>query len=167
MHNRKLGIILACVVLLILIADLVITVDIFANLDVAIFANMEECKAISQGVGHNGDFSAYKDVASDKAIRELKYTDCYAGKYTCDNYDFEIFAYTFETTEDARAYFKNVTGKKSNEMDANYSVSAGIFLSRARIVVFQENRAYIVYTAKADIREVSEFLSSIFTRSLT
>ena len=144
----------------------VLMANVLLNLDVAIFANMEECKAISQSVGSNGGFSVYEDVASDKAIRTLKYTECYAGKYTCDNYDFEIFAYTFETTEDARAYFKNATGKKSKDMDANYSISTGLF-SRVRIVVFDENRAYVVYTAKEDVTEVNAFLCDIFTKKLT
>lgn len=163
MKTTKLGVILACCFLLALMIALLVTALYHGDPVITVFADLEECKTLSKQT--DAVFSAYEDVKLDKAVKDIRYSAFYAGEYSCDQYDFEIFAYTFESTEDARVYFKNTTGKKSEGMYSNFSVSSGFFTSR--VVVFEENRAYSVSTKTANLKQVCEFLAGVFSREIT
>ena len=157
---KKTSIVLISVLLLCLIAWFVVVSIMVAGASVYMFADMEECKSIASA---DGSFSEYADASSDKNIKGLNYTDFFAGKYDSGDFRFEIFAYEFDSVDSARTYFKKVTGKNSRDMETNFSLSSGIFSSRARMVVFNNNLAYIVYIPTMDVKDAAEFLSEVFS----
>ena len=155
---KKTAVVLISVLLLCLIVVLVVGAIMVTDVSVYMFADMEECKSIASA---DESFSKYTDASSDKNIKALTYTDFFAGKYDSGDFEFEIFAYAFDSVDSARAYFKEVTGKNSRDLENNFSVSGG--LTRGRIVVFHNNLAYTVYVPTMDIKDVAEFLSEAFS----
>ena len=133
--------------------------NMFKHLDTPIpmFANIEECSALDA----DGKFTPYSDVSNDSHIQNLPYTAFFAGQYKDDAVKFEIFAYEFPDTESARAYFQNITGKASENMTHNYSLSDGMF--GGRLAVFQDHRAYIVSCSYNMIWEIVAVLEEIFS----
>ena len=157
---KKTSIVLISVLLLCLIAWFVVVGIMVFGVSAYIFSDMEECKSIASA---DGSFSEYADASSDKNNKGLTYTDFFAGKYDSGDFKFEIFAYEFDSVDSARAYFKEVTGKNSRDRESNFTLSSGLLSSRACMVVFNNNLAYIVYMPTMDIKDATDFLSEVFS----
>ena len=155
---KKTTIVFVCAVVLLLIAVSTALMIVHTNVSVCIFADLEECESIASA---DGSFSEYTEVSSDKHVKTLTYTDFFAGKYKCDGFKFEIFAYEFDSIDSARAYFEEVTGKNSDGLDTNFSLSSGLLNSH--LVVFDSNRAYMLYAPTMDMSDVAQFLSGVFS----
>ena len=154
---KKTTIVFVCAIVLLLIAVSTALMIVHTNVSVCIFADLEECESIASA---DGSFSEYTEVSSDKHVK-VRLTDFFAGKYKCDGFKFEIFAYEFDSIDSARAYFEEVTGKNSDGLDTNFSLSSGLLNSY--LVVFDSNRAYMLYAPTMDISDVAQFLSGVFS----
>ena len=120
---KKHSIVFACAFVALLVVGLVALTTVQMKANVYIFADMKECESI---LSAGGSFSEYADVSSDENVRELTYTDFFAGEYNCDDFEFKIFAYEFDRVDSARAYFDEITGKNSDGLDANFMLSSGL-----------------------------------------
>ena len=111
--------------------------------DIYIFADMSECEAFRAMCDKNGTFTEYIDMPADENLGDLSYVTCFAGTYLCDDYSFEFFAYEFEEGEMAKQYFRNCTGKNTNALSENFSLSLGLL--RTRLAVVKDAKAYVVF----------------------
>jgi len=155
---KRSSIIFVSVLALCLIVALVVIAIMHTGVSIYMFADMEECKTIASA---DDSFSKYTDSSSDKNVSGLTYTDFFAGKYDAGDFQFEIFAYEFDSVDSARAYFDKVTGKNSDGLISNYSSSSGVMSSH--IVVFEGKLAYALYLPTSDVVDVAEFLSNVFS----
>lgn len=155
---KKVSVALICVFVCLLVVAFVALLVVHADVSITMFADLDECAFIASA---DGNFSEYSDVLSDENVRGLTYTDFFAGVYDCDTFEFEIFAYEFDSVDSARAYFDEVTGKNSDGLDANFTLSSGLLTSS--LVVFDSNRAYVVYAPAMDVSDVAQFLSGVFS----
>lgn len=159
----KKQIVVVCVVAIILIG-LCIMIPAFqahSNISIYIFEDISECNALVSSNEDGGNFTRYQDAEQDENLENLQYVQSFAGKYTCDRYTFEIFAYAFADSASARTYFENITGKNSYTLEENFSISSG--LTASKIIVFKGNMAYAVYCPSSDLADVSNVLADLFT----
>lgn len=131
------------------------------NADVYMFKSIEECWKIETQAEENSVFNRYLDTSRDNYLSGLSYNSFFSGKYSCEQYEFEIFAYEFNDTMSAIEYFKKITGKDSIQKSTNFSLSSGI--AQSRIIAISETNAYIVYCPTKDFTDVCKMLEKIFT----
>lgn len=162
MKKKQISILIACLVpVLLLLVFGIIGMSHHLDASIHIFANLNECALIATAQNEDGSFSKYTDTVSDKDASGLAYTDFFAGEYTCGTYEFEIFAYQFDNEDSAQEYFERATGKNSEGVDSNFSLSSGLI--KTRLVVFDKNRAYTVRMPTGDVDDVTQFLAAIFS----
>lgn len=132
--------------------------------DFYIFENISECQGIQNSTLSGAKFEHY-EIEKDKKLKGLTYTERFCGKFSCDEFEFEIFAYEFENAESAKKYFDNVTGTADNiESYTSFYGNFGMF--SVDIMVFDFEKAYRVNLSKSDIEEVFQFLSTVFSKKI-
>lgn len=131
------------------------------NAEVFIFSNIDECKAIENRSGETVSFTKFQDATQDDCLQGLSYISFYAGKYSSDQLKFELFAYEFDDVASSRSYFENITGKDTEQMEQNFSISSGMIT--ARIVAYSNNHAYAVYCPTNNLPNVMQILEELFT----
>lgn len=131
------------------------------NADVFIFSNIDECKTIENRSVGTGSFTNYQDSTQDDCLQGLSYISFYAGKYSSNQLKFELFAYEFDDVTSSRRYFENITGKNTERMEQNFSISSGMIT--ARIVAYSNNHAYAVYCPTNNLPDVMQILEEVFT----
>lgn len=124
-----------------------------------IFSDISECEGITEHKHDDAEITIY-EAPDDKYLKDLEYVKFFACDYSSSELEFEIFAYEFDSSEDAKEYFKNVTGK-SNQPDKSFSTSKGMF--RFRVVAIDDSRAYVAISPKKYDREVLSFLKEVFS----
>ncbi len=130
------------------------------NTSIYIFSDISECNALEAPSVADVYFTKYQNTTQDNNLNGLQYTEFFAGKYFCEQYTFEIFAYEFADPLAAKTYFENATGKNANELDANFSMASGATTSH--IVVFNGNMAYAVYCPSNSLFDVATVLEDHF-----
>ena len=130
------------------------------NRQVYIFADISECQAIVQRA-NDGEFSRYDTPSADKNVDGLAYTAFFAGAYSGDSCNFEIYAYEFVDSSTAEIYFQRSANKDTAGVNPNFS--GGSNLVDADIVVLHGCTAYAVYMPSACENEVYQFLAGIFS----
>lgn len=148
-------------VILMLLFALFLFTSSFSPKKIYIFEDMAECEAFRTMSDNNGTFTEYTDRITDDNLSNLSYVSCLSGKYLCDKYNFEIFAYEFENEESARAYFKNCTGKNTNDLRQNFSLSSGLF--RSHLAVLKGTKAYVVSCPTKYVQDVLQVLEKCFS----
>lgn len=128
--------------------------------DYYIFSDINECLNLKND-NSKIEMSKYDSPQNDQHLGNLKYNDFCAAKYKSKELEFEIFAYEFNSVNDAKAYFKNGTGKES-ENNYNFTASTGLF-GPSEIIVFKNEKAYTVYVAKKYLNKTKEILKKNFT----
>lgn len=129
-----------------------------------IFADMTECEAFRVMSDKNGTFTEYTNMLTDDNLGDLSYVSCFAGTYLCDDYSFEFFAYEFEEGEMAKKYFNNCTGKNTNALSENFSLSLGLL--RTHLAVVKDAKAYVVFCPTKDTQDVLLVLEEFFSEIL-
>ena len=166
MNKRRIVTIMVCVLVIVLIGLCVLipVFQLYKNVSIYIFEDISECEAIESLNAEGGHFTKYQDTKKDDKLDNLQYAEFFAGKYFCDQYTFEIFAYVFDDSALAKTYFENATGKKSDTLDTNFSMVSG--LTTSHIVVFKENKVYAVYCSNDDLADVTAVLADSFTTKI-
>ena len=77
---------------------------------------------------------------SDKYLKNIIPVEHYTNKLLYENNTYTVYAYVFNSTDDAITYFKNCTGKNTDS-NQNYSMSTNILFSSSYIVLYN-NCAY-------------------------
>lgn len=97
-----------------------------------IFENISQCENIAEIFGTKEKFVRYQNASKDEHLFGLKYKDFYAGKYESILCGYEIFAYEFENTDDARKYFNTSSNTTwgNEEYPSAFAVRVSIWSSR-------------------------------------
>ena len=162
MNRKQMVTLVGCILAVLLIGLSIVmpTLRLHVNTDIYIFEDISECEALASLKTEGGNFTKYQDTKLDGNLNNLQYSKFFAGKYSCAQYNFEIFAYAFDDSASAKTYFKNATGKDSTALDANFSIVSGIMTSH--IIVLKGNTAYAVYCPSTDLADVSMILADCF-----
>lgn len=164
MVNRRKMILSVCIIAALIIVGVIGVIymmQMHLDTDIYIFADLSECQLLESLNNKDEKFIKYQDAALDDHIRDLKYTSFFGGEYSCDLYEFEIFAYEFSDAASAQSYFENATGKNSDDVDPNFSLVSGFMSSH--IIAFNENKAYSIYFPTSAFSEISQLLAEHFT----
>ena len=135
-----------------------------AEIDVDIFANIQECQTIENLITSNADVQIYESSIQDEYLNGLEYQEFYGCKYISNDFSFELFAYEFLSDDIAMTYFANVTGKV-NDPNPTFSTNSGIKIYRQ--IAVDGNKAYTVYCEKRDKNSVVDFLNRCFSVDVT
>lgn len=163
MSKNQIIALLICV-LVVVLAGFAIVSPIFQghwDAKICIFADMAECESLEDLSVGEGRFTRYHNTALDDKLNGLQYTSFFSGSYSCDQFEFEIFAYKFVNANSAKTYFENVTGKNSDSRESNFSLVSGAV--RSHIAVFSGDSAYAAYFPTSALTNVLEILSKQFT----
>ena len=126
-----------------------------------IFDNIEECSAIENSELSGAKFEHYNSLKKDKELNNAVPLHSFCGKFSCDDFEFEIYAYEFADGEAAFNYFKNIPGDRVSYKTTDFYFQQN-FDSCVLAVVNFESVYKILYDA--DNRDqVHEFLSEIFS----
>ncbi|MBQ8163397.1 MAG: hypothetical protein IJZ93_03400 [Clostridia bacterium] len=155
---KKVSIIIACI----LIFNLFSCSKMFSD-EIYIFSDISECANLEINKASDVTVQEYTSTDSDKKLNELKYDAFYAAKYESSEIEFEIYAYEFESSETAKKYFENVTGRKS-ELDSNFLASGG--MNSFEFIVIDHQNAYVVYGHSGEQQKVYSILADAFSKKL-
>lgn len=133
------------------------------EIDVNMFADMDECLSIESIKGDGADVEIFDPAEKDKNLKKLEVEESFGCKYSSDDFTFRIYAYVFSDSDSAMIYFENETGK---DRDPNPTFSDNSGMSKYRRIAVNENKAYIVWCSNSDNEEVIEFLNSWFSVEL-
>lgn len=129
-------------------------------MDAYVFKEIGECEALETSDRKDAKFEKYETPSEDKKLKKLEYETFFGGKYSCDEFSFEIFAYEFKDSDTAKKYYENVTGGISG-FDANFSKIAR--MSSFIMVVLNNEFSYTIYTSPHNAGAVQDFISEIFS----
>lgn len=145
--------------------------DSVKDVSYTIFADIAECEVLKNSTLEGARFEEYDASEKDRYLKKLDYNACFAGKFTCDEFAFEIYAYEFTDADGAKQYFENATGKNQSSDDkSSFSLvqGIGIPLFNTTVNVYNGKNAYRIYTDSwEDWRSIKTFLSEIFTEPLS
>lgn len=133
------------------------------NDNVCIFSEISQLEQIEESFLKYGDVERYQSSDKDKYLKKLSYNNFYAAEYQCEDFEFEIYAYEFESITVAENYYENVVGN-TPPINPEYS-SSGNFINKSLLVIDGSN----VYLAKYPYKyrqEVESFLASNFEKLL-
>ena len=123
--------------------------------EVYMFENIDELENMEASFKKYGQVQKFSD-SYDECLQGLKYKKQYVAKYECDDFEFDIYAYEFETEEQAREYYINFA---EDDLDINlwnlYFNSKGTVTS---MTINGVNIYRIVYQ-KNDEKAINTFLS--------
>ena len=77
------------------------------------FEDIGECEALKNSTLEGARFEEYDASEKDRYLKKLNYSACFAGRFTCDEFAFEIYAYEFADA-DGDWYEKYVAYAKEN-----------------------------------------------------
>ena len=108
-------------------------------------------------------FESYSPKETDKNIKDLLFEESFCGKFSCDDFEFVIFAYEFADSESAKQYYINNTGK-INDPSTSFSESWGVTFGE--IIVIDLERVYRIEAKTKYREEVCSFLNEIFSKEI-
>ena len=159
--NKRRNIIVVIITVLIVISPMIYIASKTTGLtSFTIFADISECEEVFQKDIENANFEKYNTPHSDEYIKKLEYESFFAGKYSSDEFEFEIFAYEFKNSDLAKAYYKNYSG--------DHAPKNSLFGSRTSVfsyelIVVDYERAYTIYASTNDSKKVELFIHDAFS----
>lgn len=130
------------------------------TIHVKIFSEISECENIDALKSESAIIEIYDTTKKDYSLHDLVASDFYGCNYEDSDLQFELFAYVFFSEEEAKKYFANVTGKKS-DLDINFSDSIGADYYR-RVVIYGKS-AYWVKSKKEYSDKINDFINQCFS----
>lgn len=161
--NKKRIFIVVIVTHISIFAVLIFKMIFTPGFDFFIFSDISECDALSS-VSENAVVTEYDSPSQDKNLKGLQYLDFFAAEYDSTEIEFEIYAYTFESSDISRKYFEQVTGKDYGYTTNYYSTGS---FRRFRTVVIDNENAYFVNISNGTMQELAAILEDVFSVRLT
>ena len=107
-----------------------------------------------------GEIEKYNDTSRDENLEGLQYVAHYAAYYKCEEFEFEIFAYEFESSDVSREYHKNV----SIETDKDVSMHKTVGITKTKLVLIDNTMAYSAFYSNVDAEQVEYYLYTAFSK---
>ena len=123
--------------------------------EVYMFESIDELENMEASFEKYGQVQKFSD-SYDECLQGLKYEKQYVAKYECNDYEFDIYAYEFETDEQAREYYINYDGDNLSRNIWNL-----YFNSRGTVTSMTINGAniYRIVYQEDDEKEINSLLS--------
>lgn len=131
--------------------------------DYYIFSDISECENIIQKKSEDATIEKYDMPDKDKNLKDLQYSAFFAAKYSSSELTFEIFAYEFQSEEEAQQYFER-TARVNSDRTTNF-LEWGNLRSNHIVVVDQKN-AYLVNATRKDAEKLKTFLGEVFSKQI-
>lgn len=166
--RKTVPILIASVVFMVLaFALLLIFKRDLSDYEFYIFESIEECDAIEKITENEADFEKYQNSDKDKNLKDLDYKKFFGGHFESSELEFELFAYEFYDAVTSAKYYSNATETEYEQFILGEpSINTSQVLNKARIVVIDEERVYVVYTSSADFDETIDFLGGVFQKRI-
>lgn len=142
-------------ILIIIVSFVFMCIENSKAQSIYIFNDISECKSL--------DNIKIKDGINDRYIESISYNKSYVGSFKYKSYDFELFAYEFESSEGSKEYFENCTDI-STKSESNYKFSSGSSYKTTGVVINGKN-AYYVSCSAFEFDDVMNYLSTVFSFS--
>ncbi|MBO5913040.1 MAG: hypothetical protein J6Q76_06190 [Clostridia bacterium] len=158
MFNKKIGIIAVAIFVVMLVFSMIsVFMETSKIDDYPMFSDIEECYSLEN----------YKldDTPKDKYVKGLDYKASFVATVKTDDFEFEIFAYEFETLADAKNYYKEFKELKS-EIKSDYGASFSAGHSAGDGIVFNGQNLYRISCSSKELDDVVEYLLTVFTLKL-
>ena len=133
------------------------------SVEYSIFESISECDALKSSTLPNAKFENLDPNETDDNISGLIIKDSFCGNFSCDEFEFIIFAYEFIDSESAKQYYINNTGKK-NDPSTSFSESRGPF--SGELIVLDLERVYRIKMKTKYRDEVCNFLNETFSKKI-
>ena len=127
--NKFIIIIISVLVVLFLILSSFVT--IFYQHEIFFFDDLDSFSELNEYVVDD------LNEKNDKYLKDIEFDNSYLKKISYNKKEYYVYAYVFYDIEDAKQYFKNATGKTSNEK-WNFSSSSNIIFA-SNYISFYEN----------------------------
>ena len=151
MFNKKGGIIAVAIFLVLLIISIIsMFTEVTKIKNHAMFNDINECYSLE----------GYTIIENpkDKYVDGLDYEESFVATVKNKDCKFKIFAYEFNTSDDAWNYYAKDSKKKR---EYGYFFSTGH--STAEYIVFNGKNLYRISCSSTKIDDVSNYLSTVFT----
>ena len=125
-----------------------------------IFSNISEFEMIESEFSKKGEIQRYNDTSRDENLEGLQYVAHYAAYYKCEEFEFEIFAYEFESSDVSREYHKNV----SIETDKDVSMHKTVGITQTKLVLIDNTMAYSAFYSNVDAEQVEYYFYTAFSK---
>ncbi len=125
-----------------------------------IFSNISEFEMIESEFLKKGEIQKYNDTSRDENLEGLQYVAHYAAYYKCEEFEFEIFAYEFESSDVSREYHKNV----SIETDKDVSMHKTVGITKTKLVLIDNTMAYSAFYSNVDAEQVEYYFYTAFSK---
>ena len=125
-----------------------------------IFSNISEFEMIESEFSKKGEIQRYNDTSRDENLEGLQYVAHYAAYYKCEEFEFEIFAYEFESSDVSREYHKNV----SIETDKDVSMHKTVGITQTKLVLIDNTMAYSAFYSNGDAEQVEYYFYTAFSK---
>lgn len=153
-----------CLGIMILLAVFTLTACASLPTDYYMFFDITECPLLELYLPEGATVNRLHARDEDEAVAKLSIGSSYAIDVKCEEWEARLFAYSFPSEDQAKAYFRQVTGKESS-YDTNYSAVRG--MTRCRMVVIDGKNAYQVSTSARSVTEVNQWLKNSFSLKLS
>lgn len=154
---------IVCLVLLLVLCAILTACDGVQN-EAYMFADISECENIVLNKSEDTEVTVYDTPEKDKNLKDFEYDSFYAVKYKSKEMNFEIFAYDFVDIDTAKNYFEECANR---ECIGNKDFYISSDLINHTIRAFDEDKAYVLYSRLGYRESVNEFLSNVFSVSIT
>ena len=136
----------------------------------SIFQDLDECKLLKWYEQTAAAIDEYLDPKVDKSYKGLEYQSFWGMKYRSENLSYEIFAYEFNSKDNALKYYIDATGddKYADRLPVEDSNKNILWLKTFRdneyqIIVIEGNKAYKLVSSNLIIDKIDEMLSVVFS----
>ena len=131
--------------------------------NICIFSDITEFEQIEKDFLEYGTVERYDSPKDDKHLKGLSYVKFYAGKYKCDDFQFEIFAYEFEDSILAEKYYENAVGNETT-INPRYVISGN--LRNTTLLVIDGANVYLASYSTKYKHNVESFFATKFNKLL-
>ena len=153
-----------CFGIIILLAVFTLTACASLPTDYYMFSDITECSLLEANLPEGAVVTRLHARDEDEEVAKLSIGSSYAIDVQCEAWQAKLFAYAFSSEDQAKTYFRKVTGKEST-YDTNYSAVRG--MTRCRMVVIDGKHAYQVITSAQSVTEVNQWLKNSFRLKLS
>ena len=107
-----------------------------------IFGDISECEKIYDFDYTDVTIVRYEDASRDERLGDLKYKEFFGAQYSSSEADFEIFAYVFESEDDASEYWSNTSSGFIENLRRGISHKSLLNMTHRTI---KDNKVYVIY----------------------
>ncbi|MBQ8416621.1 MAG: hypothetical protein IJX13_06980, partial [Clostridia bacterium] len=147
-----------------------VTTHICLPMYMFMFQDLDECKQLKKYEQISAEIEEYILPDGDESCDGLGYESFWGMKYRSANLSYEIFAYEFNSKNDALKYYMDATGDDKyadrlpvENSDKNIHGTKTFGNAKYQVTVIEGNKAYKLVSSNVIIDKIDEMLSVVFS----